>query len=92
MAFPIDAVRSRFPALAVTDDGRERVYFDAPGGTQVCRDAVDAMTRHLATPKPEETTRRTLGKPASSSASRMRQIAAADTPVPTRWRSSMSDR
>ena len=43
-----------------------------------------AITRHLSTPKPEEATMRTLGKPAAFSASRMRQIAAADTPVPTR--------
>lgn len=47
MTFPIDAVRSRFPALDVTDDGRPRIYFDAPGGTQVCVDTIDAMSRHL---------------------------------------------
>ena len=49
-----------------------------------------AMTRHLVTPKPEEATIRTLGKPASSNASRIRQTAAAETPVPVRWRSSVS--
>ena len=48
MSFPIDAVRARFPALHVTDDGRARAYFDAPGGTQVCSDAIAAMTAHLA--------------------------------------------
>ena len=47
MTFPIDAVRSRFPALSVTDDGRPRIYLDAPGGTQVCLDAIEAMRRHL---------------------------------------------
>lgn len=47
-AFPVDAVRARFPALAVTDGGRPRAYFDAPGGTQACRDAIDAMAAHLA--------------------------------------------
>jgi len=47
MTFPIDAVRSRFPALAVTDHGRPRIYFDAPGGTQVCSEAIEAMRRHL---------------------------------------------
>ena len=46
-AFPIDAVRARFPALAVTDGGRPRVYLDAPGGTQACADAIDAMADHL---------------------------------------------
>lgn len=45
--FPIDAVRARFPALAVTDEGNPRVYFDAPGGTQACDGAIDAMTAHL---------------------------------------------
>ena len=47
MTFPLGAVRDRFPALAVTDDGRPRAYFDAPGGTQVCSDAIEAMSRHL---------------------------------------------
>ena len=48
MTFPIDAVRSRFPALAVTDSGMPRIYFDAPGGTQVCAHTIDAMGRHLS--------------------------------------------
>ena len=48
-AFPIDAVRAHFPALAVTDDGRRRIYFDAPGGTQACGPAIAAMTAHLET-------------------------------------------
>lgn len=48
MLFPIDRVRAHFPALQVTDDGRPRAYFDAPGGTQVCSDAIAAMTAHLA--------------------------------------------
>ena len=47
MTFPIDAVRSRFPALSMSDDGRPRVYFDAPGGTQACAEAIGAMSRHL---------------------------------------------
>ena len=47
MSFPIDAVRARFPALAVTDGGRPRIYFDAPGGTQACDAAIDAMAAHL---------------------------------------------
>ena len=49
MSFPIELVRSRFPALAVTDSGRKRVYFDAPGGTQACRESIDRMCHHLAT-------------------------------------------
>jgi cysteine desulfurase family protein (TIGR01976 family) len=47
MDFPIEAVRAQFPALAVTDNGRPRIYLDAPGGTQVCRPAIDAMVAHL---------------------------------------------
>jgi len=47
MDFPIDAVRARFPALAVSESGGRRVYFDAPGGTQVCSDAIDRMVAHL---------------------------------------------
>ena len=45
--FPIDAVRARFPALSVNDPGGQRVYFDAPGGTQICNDAIDGMVAHL---------------------------------------------
>ena len=45
--FPIDAVRDRFPALSASDHGRQRVYFDAPGGTQICSDAIDQMVAHL---------------------------------------------
>lgn len=43
MDFPIDAVRARFPALHKGD----RVYFDAPGGTQVCAPAIARMVTHL---------------------------------------------
>jgi cysteine desulfurase family protein (TIGR01976 family) len=46
-SFPIDAVRARFPALSVCDPGGRRVYFDAPGGTQICNDAIDRMVAHL---------------------------------------------
>lgn len=48
MSFPIELVRDRFPALSVTDSGRQRIYFDAPGGTQACRDAIEGMSQHLA--------------------------------------------
>lgn len=37
LPFPIDAIRAEFPALALTDAGRARVYFDNPAGTQVPR-------------------------------------------------------
>jgi len=46
-SFPIDQVRAQFPALARSDGGRPRIYFDAPGGTQACRPAIAAIARHL---------------------------------------------
>jgi selenocysteine lyase/cysteine desulfurase len=45
-AFPIEQVRREFPALDA-GDGR-RVYFDAPGGTQACRAAIEGMGRAFA--------------------------------------------
>lgn len=45
--FPIDAVRSHFPALSREVDGQPAAYFDAPGGTQACDAAIRAMTAHL---------------------------------------------
>lgn len=40
---PIDTVRAAFPALALADAGRPRVYLDAPAGTQVAGRVVEAM-------------------------------------------------
>jgi cysteine desulfurase family protein (TIGR01976 family) len=45
--FPSDEVRSHFPALRTTDEGTARIYFDAPGGTQVCAPAIRRMVEHL---------------------------------------------
>ncbi|MEX0975669.1 MAG: cysteine desulfurase-like protein [Woeseia sp.] len=42
--FELDAIRSRFPALAVVDGGRPRVYLDNPAGTQVPQSVIDRMT------------------------------------------------
>ena len=47
MAFDLDAVRAQFPALALTDNGKRRIYFDNPAGTQVPRSVADAMTHCL---------------------------------------------
>lgn len=44
MSFDLDAVRACFPALSITDDGRPRIYFDNPAGTQVPQSVVDAMS------------------------------------------------
>ena len=48
-SFPIEAVRERFPALALTDDGHRRVYLDNPAGTQVPQAVADAVSRCLLT-------------------------------------------
>jgi cysteine desulfurase family protein (TIGR01976 family) len=42
MDFPIEAVRAQFPSLHP-----DRVYFDAPGGTQICESAISRMVMHL---------------------------------------------
>jgi cysteine desulfurase family protein (TIGR01976 family) len=39
--FDIARVRAQFPALALMDDGRGRVYFDNPAGTQVPQPVID---------------------------------------------------
>jgi cysteine desulfurase family protein (TIGR01976 family) len=44
MTFPIEAVRAQFKALHQPGN---RVYFDAPGGTQVCAPAIARMVAHL---------------------------------------------
>ena len=43
---PIDltAIRAQFPALSKTDDGKARVYFDNPAGTQVPLIVTERMT------------------------------------------------
>jgi cysteine desulfurase family protein (TIGR01976 family) len=47
LTLDLTAIRAEFPALSITDGGRARIYFDAPGGTQVCRRAIEGMIRHL---------------------------------------------
>lgn len=47
MPFDLDAVRAQFPALAETDDGVRRIYFDNPAGTQVPETVADAMSHCL---------------------------------------------
>jgi len=45
--FDVHAVRNNFPSLKQTMEGRQVVFFDNPGGTQVPGSVVDAMTRYL---------------------------------------------
>jgi cysteine desulfurase family protein (TIGR01976 family) len=40
----IEAVRAAFPALALVDDGKPRLYLDAPGGSQVPARVVARMS------------------------------------------------
>ncbi len=47
MDFPVDELRARFPALALKDDGRRRVYLDNPAGTQVPQAVAEAVARCL---------------------------------------------
>lgn len=43
----VNSARPHFPALKRTHNGRPVAYFDGPGGTQVPRMVVDAMTQYL---------------------------------------------
>jgi len=43
----LDSLRAEFPALSRSHQGRPVAYFDGPGGTQVPRSVVDAMTDYL---------------------------------------------
>ena len=45
-AFDVDALRARFPALSIEQDGRPIAFFDGPGGTQVPRSVIDAVTAY----------------------------------------------
>jgi len=44
----VRAVREQFPALGREENGRRVVYLDGPGGSQVARGAIVAMTRYMA--------------------------------------------
>ncbi len=45
--FDPHAVRPLFPALALEEAGRPAVFFDAPGGTQVPRQVIEAIAGYL---------------------------------------------
>lgn len=49
MSFDLQALRSQFPALAITDDGVRRIYFDNPAGTQVPESVAAAVSECLLT-------------------------------------------
>ena len=45
--FDVEAVREQFPALGRRVNGRRAVYLDGPGGSQVARAAIEAMTLYM---------------------------------------------
>src|SRR3990170_1341955 len=46
--FDVTAVREQFPALERTHNGRKVAYFDGPGGSQVARQAIDAVSGYMS--------------------------------------------
>jgi cysteine desulfurase family protein (TIGR01976 family) len=46
-AFDVDALRARFPALSLEQDGHPIAFFDGPGGTQVPQSVIDAVTAYF---------------------------------------------
>jgi cysteine desulfurase family protein (TIGR01976 family) len=46
--FDVLAVREQFPALGRRHKGREVVYFDGPGGSQVAKPAIDATSNYMS--------------------------------------------
>lgn len=47
MKFNTDTIRSAFPALAIEDNGKRRIYLDNPAGTQVPATVVERMSECL---------------------------------------------
>jgi cysteine desulfurase family protein (TIGR01976 family) len=46
--YDLTAVREQFPALERTHNGRRAVYFDGPGGSQVAKSAIDAVSGYMS--------------------------------------------
>ena len=46
--YDVTAVREQFPALQRTHNGRRAVYFDGPGGSQVAKSAIDAVSGYMS--------------------------------------------
>ena len=46
--YDVTAVREQFPALERTHNGRRAVYFDGPGGSQVAKSAIDAVSGYMS--------------------------------------------
>ncbi|MDP1796897.1 MAG: cysteine desulfurase-like protein [Planctomycetaceae bacterium] len=48
-AFPVDWIRTQFPALSRQEHGRPVAYFDGPAGSQVPQSVANAVSRYLLT-------------------------------------------
>src|SRR5215217_732569 len=46
--YDVTTVREQFPALQRTHNGRRAVYFDGPGGSQVAKSAIDAVSGYMS--------------------------------------------
>ncbi|WP_256241133.1 cysteine desulfurase-like protein [Bacillus sp. V3B] len=46
--FPIEEIRQQFPALARTYHGKQVIYLDGPGGSQVVEAAIHAMVSYMS--------------------------------------------
>ena len=44
--YPLEKIRGSFPSLSRKFDGREAVYFDGPGGSQVPQSVADAVSHY----------------------------------------------
>lgn len=47
MTIDITKIRNQFPSLSITDEGKPRIYFDNPAGTQVPRQMIDRTVECL---------------------------------------------
>lgn len=47
MHYDLEAIRTQFPSLSITDNGIPRIYFDNPAGTQVPQLVVERMSQCL---------------------------------------------
>ena len=47
--FDVEALRARFPALAIEQDGVPVALFDGPGGTQVPDTVIEAVSTYYRT-------------------------------------------
>ena len=45
--FSIESVRAQFPALTIADEGKRRIYFDNPAGTQVPQRVMDRAVQAM---------------------------------------------